>query len=82
MVSCDVQLMEFLRSKHPTMAQVLEVVLGDIGGVLHSGGNATYLVHSAQLLLLKLVLSWCASSSPKLLVCMRLELLCSLVTSA
>ena len=25
------QLMEFLRSKHPTMAQVLEVVLGDIG---------------------------------------------------
>ena len=23
--------MEFLRSKHPTMAQVLEVVLGDIG---------------------------------------------------
>ena len=26
-----VQLMEFLRSKHPTMAQVLEVVLGDIG---------------------------------------------------
>ena len=33
MVSCGVQLMEFLRSKHPTMAQVLEVVLGDIGGV-------------------------------------------------
>ncbi|KAL0051806.1 hypothetical protein WJX82_002492 [Trebouxia sp. C0006] len=25
------ELMEFLRSKHPTMAQVLEVVLGDIG---------------------------------------------------
>lgn len=25
------QLMEFLRSKHPTMAQVLELVLGDIG---------------------------------------------------
>lgn len=32
MVSYDAQLMEFLRSKHPTMAQVLEVVLGDIGG--------------------------------------------------
>lgn len=27
--------MEFLRSKHPTMAQVLEVVLGDIG-TLHN----------------------------------------------
>lgn len=34
MVSYDVQLMEFLRSKHPTMAQVLEVVLGDIGNLL------------------------------------------------
>lgn len=31
MASGGVQLMEFLRSKHPTMAQVLEVVLGDIG---------------------------------------------------
>ncbi len=29
------QLMEFLRSKHPTMAQVLEVVLGDIGTTKH-----------------------------------------------
>ena len=28
---CVMQLMEFLRSKHPTMAQVLELVLGDIG---------------------------------------------------
>jgi len=31
-----VQLMEFLRSKHPTMAQVLEVVLGDIGTTAHT----------------------------------------------
>jgi len=31
----SLQLMEFLRSKHPTMAQVLEVVLGDIGTTRH-----------------------------------------------
>ena len=81
MVSCDVQLMEFLRSKHPTMAQVLEVVLGDIGEFSARMAMLRVLAQCSAAVSKRLV-SCCASSSPKGAPCLyQSDLSYSCVTS-
>lgn len=62
--------MEFLRSKHPTMAQVLEVVLGEIGIALSDTNTSTTILPIISYMLSRLITCVWRSQDP----CKQLDL--------